>query len=113
MVEFDLEPGLQLSIVQEWKEMAVKIAVNCTVSGSLEVFSFAESSILSTGSSLQTGRLEIEIGFCDQKLTAATSVERTDEQIIAISTLFAVNWWDQGFKCRHKDHYLYAIPRQS
>ncbi|KAG6037971.1 hypothetical protein E4U19_001270 [Claviceps sp. Clav32 group G5] len=54
------------------------------VSGHLEIRSSEEYS--------NTGRIEIEFGSQDARLTAATSIKTSDEQGILISTPSTVNW---------------------
>ncbi|KAG5971467.1 hypothetical protein E4U58_007510 [Claviceps cyperi] len=57
------------------------------VSGRLEIRSSDEHS--------NTGHIEIECGSEDATLTAATSVKKSDQQDILISTPSAVDWWER------------------
>ncbi|KAG5970221.1 hypothetical protein E4U56_007919 [Claviceps arundinis] len=68
MVELDLQSGLQLSISQR-----------------------VEAKGRQNGRELYGFWMPRGIASCDKKLTAATSIERTDQQVIPISTPFSVD----------------------
>ncbi|KAG6172173.1 hypothetical protein E4U47_000052 [Claviceps purpurea] len=57
------------------------------VSGHLDIRSSEKHS--------NTGRIEIEFGSEDATLTAATSIKKSDEQNILISTPSTVDWWER------------------
>ncbi|KAG5922180.1 hypothetical protein E4U61_005662 [Claviceps capensis] len=87
--------GYSLSIEQMVERNGHHKGREVEVSGCLNVRSLGESNIPFWGNSLQPGRIEVEIASENAELTAATSVERTDEQVITIKTPFALHWWSR------------------
>ncbi|KAG5993835.1 hypothetical protein E4U52_001627 [Claviceps spartinae] len=56
---------------------------------------FGRLEIRSSDEYSNTGRIEIECGSEDTTLTAATSVKKSDQQDILISTPSTVDWWER------------------
>ncbi|KAG6100576.1 hypothetical protein E4U30_004396 [Claviceps sp. LM220 group G6] len=56
---------------------------------------FGRLEIRSSDEYSNTGRIEIECGSEDTTLTAATSVKKSDQQDISISTPSTVDWWER------------------
>ncbi|KAG6217763.1 hypothetical protein E4U50_003022 [Claviceps purpurea] len=92
--------GYSMSIEQMIQRNGHQKGREVEVSGRLNVRSW-ESNIPFWGNSLQPGRIEVEITSENEELTAATSVERTDEQVITIKTPFALDWWNQEGRAPH------------
>ncbi|KAG5993834.1 hypothetical protein E4U52_001626 [Claviceps spartinae] len=86
--------GYSLSIEQKVERNGHQEGRELHISGRLDVRSSGETGTTLLGEHLNIGRVEIEIASGDVRLTAATSIHRIDQQVITISTPFAVNWWD-------------------
>ncbi|KAG6023638.1 hypothetical protein E4U19_004225 [Claviceps sp. Clav32 group G5] len=86
--------GYNLSVEQTVQRNGHQEGRELHVSGRLDVRSSGETGTTLLGQHLNTGRIEIEIASGDARLTAATSIHRTDQQVITVSTPFAANWWD-------------------
>ncbi|KAG5971468.1 hypothetical protein E4U58_007511 [Claviceps cyperi] len=86
--------GYSLSIEQTVERNVHQEGRELHITGRLDVRSSGEIGTTLLGQHLNTGRVEIEIASGDARLTAATSIHRTDQQVITISTPFAANWWD-------------------
>ncbi|CCE27362.1 uncharacterized protein CPUR_00836 [Claviceps purpurea 20.1] len=105
--------GYNLSIEQTVVVNGLQEGRELHISGRLDVRSSGETGTTLLGQHLNTGRVEIEIASGDARLTAATSIHRTDQQVITISTPFAVDWWgaDGPRPCVTMHIVLYAPVR--
>ncbi|KAG5993833.1 hypothetical protein E4U52_001625 [Claviceps spartinae] len=101
ILHFIFNKGYSLSIEQMIERNGHQKGREVEVSGCLEVRSLGESNIPSWGNSLQPGRVQVVIVSEDEKLTAATRFEVTDEQVITIKTPFALDWWNQNGRAPH------------
>ncbi|KAG6101523.1 hypothetical protein E4U14_006833 [Claviceps sp. LM454 group G7] len=101
ILHFIFNKGYSLSIEQMIERNGHQKGREVEVSGCLEVRSLGESNIPSWGNSLQPGRVQVVIVSEDEKLTAATRFEVTDEQVITIKTPFALDWWNQKGRAPH------------
>ncbi|KAG5978574.1 hypothetical protein E4U56_000009 [Claviceps arundinis] len=86
--------GYNLNIEQKVERNDHQEGRELHISGRLDVRSSGETGTTLLGQHLNTGRVEVEIASGDVRLTTATSIHKTDQQVITISTPFAVNWWD-------------------
>ncbi|KAG6022874.1 hypothetical protein E4U40_004314 [Claviceps sp. LM458 group G5] len=93
--------GYSLSIEQMIERNGHQKGREVEVSGCLQVRSLGESNTPFWGNSMQPGRIHVEITSENEELTAATSLERTDEQVITIKTPFALDWWNQEGRAPH------------